>query len=45
MPNELNPKDLRNLWQSQERENVTITLEEIRLRAARFERRIWWRNF
>ena len=45
MPNELNPKDPRNLWQSQERENVTITLEEIRLRAARFERRIWWRNF
>ena len=24
MPNELNPKDPRNLWQSQERENVTI---------------------
>ena len=45
MPNELNPKDPRNLWQSQERENVTISLEEIRLRAARFERRIWWRNF
>lgn len=36
MPNDLSPKDLRNLWQSQERENVTITLEEIRLRAARF---------
>ena len=45
MPNELNPKDPRNLWQSQERESVTITLEEIRLRAPRFERRIWWRNF
>ena len=45
MPNELNPKDPRNLWQSQERENVTSILEEIRLCAARFERRIWWRNF
>jgi hypothetical protein len=45
MPNELNPNDPRNLWQSQEGENVTITLEEIRLRAGRFERRIWWRNF
>src|SRR6516162_4616954 len=45
IPNELNPKDPRNLWQSQERENVTISLEEIRLRAARFERRIWRRNF
>lgn len=45
MPNELNPKDPRKLWQSQEGENVTISLEKIRLRATRFERRIWWRNF
>ena len=45
MPNELNPKDARNLWQSQEGEKVTISLEEIRLRATRLERRIWWRNF
>jgi hypothetical protein len=45
MPNELNPKDPRNLWQSQEGENVTISLEEVRRWAARFERRIWWRNF
>ena len=44
MPNELNPNDPRNLWQSQEGEDVTITLEEIRLRAARFERRIRRRN-
>jgi hypothetical protein len=45
MPNELNARDPRNLWQSQEGESVTMTLEEIRRRAARFERRIWWRNF
>jgi hypothetical protein len=45
MPNERNPNDPRNLWQSQGEENVTITLEEIRLRAERLERRIWWRNF
>ncbi len=45
MPNEVNPNDPRNLWQGQEGENVTITLEEIRLRAARFERRIRRRNF
>src|SRR5215472_15403777 len=45
MPNELNPKDPRSLWQSQEGENMTISLEEIRLRATRLERRIWWRNF
>lgn len=45
MPNELNRKDPRNLWQSQEGDNLTISLDEIRLRATRFERRIWWRNF
>ena len=45
MPNETNESDPRNLWQSQEGESVTMTLEEIRRRAARFESRIWWRNF
>jgi len=45
MPNEVNPNDPRILWQSQEGENMTITLDEIRHRGARFERRIWWRNF
>jgi hypothetical protein len=44
MPYELNPRDPRGLWQSQEEENVTISLPDIRRLAARFERRIWWRN-
>src|SRR5581483_6845212 len=44
MPNELDPKDLRALWQSQEGENATISLAEIRRQSTRFERRIWWRN-
>ena len=44
MPNEINPKDPRNLWQSQEGDNLTISLDEIRLRATRFERRIWWKG-
>lgn len=44
MPNELNPDDPRKLWQSQDAEDVTITLEEIRKRAARFEKRIQRRN-
>ena len=44
MPNEMKPNDPRNLWQDQELEKVTITVEEVRLRAARFERRIRWRN-
>jgi Flp pilus assembly protein TadB len=45
MPNEINPDDPRSLWQSQEGDHVTITLDEIRHRATRFERRVWWRNF
>jgi len=45
MSNEQNPDDLRNLWQEQEVEKVTITVDEIRRRANRFERRIYWRNF
>jgi hypothetical protein len=44
MPNEMNPNDMRNLWQDQEVEKVTITVDEVRRRAARFERRIHWRN-
>jgi len=44
MSNEQNPNDLRSLWQGQEVEKVTITIDEIRHRAARFERRIHWRN-
>jgi hypothetical protein len=45
MRNELNADDPQSLWQSQQPEEATITLEEIRKRAARFERRIRWRNF
>ncbi len=44
MPNEMNPNDPRNLWQGQEVEKATLTVEEVRRRAARFERRIYWRN-
>jgi hypothetical protein len=44
MTNEPNPDDVRNLWQNQAVEKVTITVDEIRQRATRFERRIYWRN-
>ena len=36
--------DPRSLWQSQEDERMTLTLEEVRQRAARLEGRIYWRN-
>jgi hypothetical protein len=45
MRDELNPDDPRNLWQSQKSDEVTITLEQVRARAARFEKRIRRRNF
>jgi Flp pilus assembly protein TadB len=38
------PDDMRDLWQKQELEPVSITLEEIRQRAAWFRRRIYRRN-
>jgi len=44
MPGETNPMDPRSLWQDQKVEKVVLSLEEIRLRAARFERRIHSRN-
>jgi hypothetical protein len=44
MPDEMNPNDPRNLWQGQEVEKVMLTVDEVRLRAARFERRIHKRN-
>ena len=44
MLDDANPDDVKNLWLEQETEKVTITLDEIRHRATRFERRILWRN-
>jgi hypothetical protein len=38
------PDDIRDLWQKQELEHMTITLDEIRDRAGTFRRRIVWRN-
>ena len=47
MPIDPDANDPRNLWQNQGEEDdakVTITLNDIRRRAARLERRIHWRN-
>jgi hypothetical protein len=38
------PDDLRELWQEQETEKVTITLDEIRREAWKFERRVHRQN-
>jgi hypothetical protein len=42
MPDEMT--DPRTLWQGQEVEKVILTIDEVRLRAARFERRVHKRN-
>jgi hypothetical protein len=44
MPNELPQDELCNAWQTQPTENITMSLEEIRRRAGKFQSRIWWRN-
>src|SRR5450432_437693 len=44
MENELPPENLKNLWQSQKVEHVQMSLEEIRRRAEKFQRRIRNRN-
>jgi hypothetical protein len=44
MPNDPDLNDPRNLWQNQEEERMVITLDDVRSRAARFERRIRRRN-
>jgi hypothetical protein len=36
--------DLRNLWQKQEVEEVRISVDELRAKAAKFQSRIRWRN-
>ncbi len=36
--------ELRDLWQKQEVEEVRISVEELRAKAAKFQRRIQWRN-
>ena len=36
--------DLRNLWQKQEVDEVRISVDELRLKAAKFQSRIRWRN-
>src|ERR1035441_2237746 len=44
MPNEPLPDDIRNVWQEQPVENVTMPLEKLRRKARQFEKRISHRN-
>jgi len=42
--NESPNRVIKELWQSQPVEGVKMSIEEIRSRASKFERRIFWRN-
>lgn len=45
MRNESLPnRDLQNLWQSQPSEGIRMSADQIRQRAAKFEKRTYWRN-
>lgn len=44
MTNESSPNDMRNIWQNQKTEGPRMSIEEIRGRAGKFERKIYWRN-
>lgn len=45
MANEIRPnEDVRNVWQKQKTEGVHMSVEEIRLRAGKYNHKISWRN-
>jgi hypothetical protein len=45
MKNESLPdRDLQNLWQRQPSEGVCMSVDQIRRRAVKFEKKIYWRN-
>ncbi len=45
MANEIRPnEDMRNVWQMQKTEGVHMSVDEIRLGAGKFSRKIQWRN-
>ena len=44
MPDEMPQDELSKAWQNQPGENMTMSLEDIRRKAGKFQRRIWWRN-
>jgi hypothetical protein len=44
MPNEPPPNDMRSLWQGQRTEPVTMSLDELRKKARKYQRKIGRRN-
>jgi len=44
MANEFPPNDIRKVWQKQKPEGIRMSVEEIRKKAVRFERKVFWEN-
>ncbi len=44
MANEFAPNDMRNVWQNQKAEGILMSVEEIRRKAVKFEREVFWEN-
>lgn len=44
MTNESSPNDTRNVWQNQKPEGIRMSVDEIRRRAGKLQKKIFWRN-
>jgi cell division protein FtsW (lipid II flippase) len=44
MTNESSPNDTRSAWQNQKTEGVRMSTQEIRRKAEKFERKVFWEN-
>ena len=44
MTNESPPNDMRNVWQNQKPEGIRMSVEEIRRKAMKLQRKIFWEN-
>lgn len=44
MPNRPSPDDTRTIWQNQKTEGIRIPIQEVRRKAEKFERKVFWKN-
>jgi hypothetical protein len=44
MTNESSPSDTRSVWQNQKTEGIRMSIQEVRRKAEKFERKLFWEN-
>ena len=44
MTNQSSPNDTRNVWQNQKTEGIRMSIQEIRRKAEKFEKKVFWEN-